>query len=148
MLFKQTINFTLHLLFFNQMKFVKWPFKAAGIWYFLQQRELCSLINKDGVAKRWHLPHFLTKASKSSRLVSKCLNVLYIQLLKFISLEKLYLYEKPILQVTTAGSFDKDCELGIFTEIWFKPGGNDQEPNPGKLIISTLIQQQQISGTS
>ena len=48
-----------------------------------------------------------------------------------------------VFQVTTAGSFDKDFELGFYTEIWFDPpkcGGcdnhcADEQPTPGKSFI-------------
>ena len=46
-------------------------------------------------------------------------------------------------QVTTAGSLDKDCELGFFTEIWFDPpkcngcenGCGNEQPTPGNSFI-------------
>ena len=48
-----------------------------------------------------------------------------------------------VFQVTTAGSFDKDFELGFFTEIWFNPPKcsgcedhcADEKPTPGKSFI-------------
>merc|ERR1719232_2260140 len=45
-----------------------------------------------------------------------------------------------VFQVTTAGSMDKDCELGFFTEIWFDPpkcnGCEDgEDPTPGMSFI-------------
>ena len=48
-----------------------------------------------------------------------------------------------VFQVTTAGSFDKDFELGFFTEVWFDPPKcsgcedhcGDENPTPGKSFI-------------
>ena len=42
-----------------------------------------------------------------------------------------------VFQVTTAGgSFDKDFELGFFTEIWFDPPqGENEPPTPGMSFI-------------
>ena len=48
-----------------------------------------------------------------------------------------------VFQVTTAGSMDKDCELGFFTEIWFDPpkcngcedGCGNEDPTPGMSFI-------------
>lgn len=48
-----------------------------------------------------------------------------------------------MFQVTTAGNFDKDCELGFYTEIWYDPpkcsgcedGCGDEKPTPGMSFI-------------
>ena len=48
-----------------------------------------------------------------------------------------------VFQVTTAGSFDKDFELGFFTEVWFDPpkcngcenGCGNEQPTPGMSFL-------------
>ena len=41
-----------------------------------------------------------------------------------------------VFQVTTAGSFDKDFELGFFTEVWFDPPkGENEPPTPGMSFV-------------
>ena len=45
--------------------------------------------------------------------------------------------------MTSAGTFDKDCELGFYTEIWFEPPKcsgcddhcADEQPTPGMSFI-------------
>ena len=48
-----------------------------------------------------------------------------------------------VFQVTTAGSMDKDCEFGFYTEVWFDPpkcngcedGCGNEEPTPGMSFL-------------
>ena len=41
-----------------------------------------------------------------------------------------------IFNVATAGSMDRDCEFGFYTEVWFDPPGENEN---GSLISCNLI---------
>ena len=100
------------LLFFSRArKFVRWHSRDVATWSYSPTKGSFSLIRRAGVEKRWHSRLSRTQASKYFKSALQVKS----------KLQSLDCFFKIKAVSTVSGSFDKDCELGFYTEVWFDP---------------------------